>query len=68
MYYTRNGSDTSCDVPPLSKDGQSKLGSLWGTITEVMMHNTSHTRFKHMKCSKSKTLLHIGVLNSIIEF
>jgi hypothetical protein len=23
MYYTRNGSDTICDVPPLSKDGQS---------------------------------------------
>jgi hypothetical protein len=20
-YYTRNGSDTSCDVPPLSKGG-----------------------------------------------
>jgi hypothetical protein len=23
MYYTRNGSDIICDVPPLSKDGQS---------------------------------------------
>jgi hypothetical protein len=53
MYYTHNGSDTICDVPPLSKDGQSYLGLLWGVITEVMTHNTSHTRMKHMKCSES---------------
>jgi hypothetical protein len=41
------------DVPPLSKDGQSKLRSLRGVITEVMMHNISHTRIKYMKCSES---------------
>jgi hypothetical protein len=35
------------DVPLLSKDGQSWPGSLRGAITEVMPHNTSHTRFKH---------------------
>jgi hypothetical protein len=53
MYYTRNGSDTICDVPPLSKDGQFKPGSLRGVITEVMMHNTLHTRIRHMKCFQS---------------
>jgi hypothetical protein len=53
MYYTNNGSDTICDVPPLSKDGQSKSGSLRGVITEVMMRNTSHTRIRHMKFSQS---------------
>jgi hypothetical protein len=50
------GSDNQrpwCGVPPLSKDGQSSLGSLRGAITEVMTHNTSHTRFKHMKCYES---------------
>jgi hypothetical protein len=45
--------DINCDVPPLSKDGQSKPGLLWGAITEVMTHNTSHTRIKYMKCSES---------------
>jgi hypothetical protein len=42
-----------CGIPPLSKDGQFYPGSLRGAITEVMSHNTSHTRFKHMKCSES---------------
>jgi hypothetical protein len=41
------------DVPPLNKDGQSQPELLWGAITEVMTHNTSHTRIKHMKCSES---------------
>jgi hypothetical protein len=54
IYYTRNGSDTICDVPPLSKDGSSSLGSLQGVITKVMMHNTSHTRIKHMNALKVK--------------
>jgi hypothetical protein len=53
MYYTHNGSDTICDVPPLSEDGQSKPRSLWAVITEVMTHNTSHTRRLQMKCSES---------------
>jgi hypothetical protein len=26
---------------------------IMGAISEVMMHNTSHIRFKHMKCSES---------------
>jgi hypothetical protein len=47
----------SCDVPPLNKDGQSKPGSLWGAITEIMTHNTSHTRRLQIKCSESETLL-----------
>jgi hypothetical protein len=34
----------SCDVPPLSKDSQSSPGSLRSAITDVMTHNTSHTR------------------------
>jgi hypothetical protein len=50
-----------CDVPPLSKDGQSLPGSLWSAITEVMMHNTSHIRIRHMKCSQSKTLLQFKI-------
>jgi hypothetical protein len=41
------------DVPPLRKDGQSYPGSLQGTNTEVITHNTSHTRIKQMKCSES---------------
>jgi hypothetical protein len=53
MYYTRNDSDTSYDVPPLNNDGRSKPGSLRGVITEVMMYNTSHIRIKYMKYSKS---------------
>jgi hypothetical protein len=36
--------EQGCDVPPLSKNGQSKPELLWGVITEVMMHNISHTR------------------------
>jgi hypothetical protein len=44
MYYTRNSSDTICDVSPLNKDGQLKSGSLRGAITKVMTYNTSHTR------------------------
>jgi hypothetical protein len=43
----------ACDVPPISKDGKSKPGSLRGIITEVITHNTSHTRIKHMKYSES---------------
>jgi hypothetical protein len=54
MYYTHNDSDTICDIPPLNKDGQSQSESLRGVITEVMMHNTSCTRIKHMKCSEIK--------------
>jgi hypothetical protein len=42
-----------CDIPPLNKDAQSQPGSLRGAITEVMTHNTSHTRIKHIKCSES---------------
>jgi hypothetical protein len=42
-----------CDVPPSSNDGQSKLGSLRDVIIEVMMHNTSHTRIRPIKCSES---------------
>jgi hypothetical protein len=42
-----------CDVSPLNKDDRSKLGLLRGAITEVMTHNTSHTRFKYIKCSES---------------
>jgi hypothetical protein len=42
-----------CDIPPLSKDGPSYPRSLRGPITEVMIHNTSHTRIKHMKCYES---------------
>jgi hypothetical protein len=42
-----------CDVPTLKKDGWSKPELLWGVITEVMTHNTSHIRIKHMKCSES---------------
>jgi hypothetical protein len=34
----------ACDIPPLSMGGQSSPGSLRGAITEVMTHNTSHTR------------------------
>jgi hypothetical protein len=49
--------DGSCDVPSLSKVGQSYPRSLWGVITEVMTHNMSHIRFKHMKCFESWTLL-----------
>jgi hypothetical protein len=45
--------EAPCDIPPLSKDDQSKPGSLRGVITEVMTHNTIHTRIKHMKCSES---------------
>jgi hypothetical protein len=44
---------TLCDVPPLAKNVQFKLGSLWGAVTEVMMHNISHTRIKHIKHSES---------------
>jgi hypothetical protein len=50
-------STAACDIPPLSKDGQSSPGSLRGVIIEVMTHNTSHTWFKYIKCSKSQTLL-----------
>jgi hypothetical protein len=53
MYYTRNGSDTIYDVSRLSKDGQSQSGSLRDVITEVIKHNTSYIRIKHMKCSES---------------
>jgi hypothetical protein len=49
MYYIRNDSDTICDIPPLSKDGQSEPGSLRGAITIVMTHITSHTRIKQKK-------------------
>jgi hypothetical protein len=41
------------DVPALKKDKESKPGSLRGVITKVMMHNTSHTRIRHMKCFES---------------
>jgi hypothetical protein len=34
------GSDTSCDIPPPSKDGQSKPGSIRGANTEALTHNT----------------------------
>jgi hypothetical protein len=50
MYYTRNDSDTSCDVAPLSKDGKSQPELLRDDINKVMMHNTSHTTIEHMKC------------------
>jgi hypothetical protein len=50
---SHDGGSMWCDVPPLSKDGQSQQGLLWGIITEVMTHNTSRTRIKHMKCSES---------------
>jgi hypothetical protein len=53
MYYIRNDSDTICDIPPLSKDGQSEPGSLRGAITIVMTHITSHTRIKQKKYFKS---------------
>jgi hypothetical protein len=32
---------------------------LWGVITEVTTHNTSHTRIKQMKYSKNLTLLQL---------
>jgi hypothetical protein len=41
------------DVPTLKKDSSSLSESLQGAIIEVMTHNTSHTRIKHMKCSES---------------
>jgi hypothetical protein len=44
--------DINCDVPSLSKDNQSQPGSLRGVITDVITHNTSHTRIKHMKFFK----------------
>jgi hypothetical protein len=44
---------TLFDVPPLCKDSQFSPGSLQGATTKVMTRNTSHTRIKHMKCSKS---------------
>jgi hypothetical protein len=53
MYYTRNGSDTIYDVSRLSKDGQSQSGSLRSVITKVITRNTSYTRIKYIKCSKS---------------
>jgi hypothetical protein len=56
------------DVPPLCKDSQSSPGSLRGATTEVMMHNTSHMRIKHMKCSESKTLLQYEFFKSITTF
>jgi hypothetical protein len=34
------GSDTSCDIPPLSRDGQSEPGSIRGATTEALTHNT----------------------------
>jgi hypothetical protein len=37
---------------------KNQIWELRGAITEVMMHNTSHKRIKHMKCSKSQTLLY----------
>jgi hypothetical protein len=43
----------TCDVPPLSKDAHFKSGLLRCVITEVMMHNISHTRIKYMKCFES---------------
>jgi hypothetical protein len=48
-YNYRRG----CDACTLKKDGSSKSGSLWGTITEVMTYNTSHTRIRQVKCSES---------------
>jgi hypothetical protein len=41
------------DIPPLSKDGQSQPRSLRGVITEVITHNTSHTKINPKKCSES---------------
>jgi hypothetical protein len=41
---SRGETSSRCDVQPLSKDGQSLPRSLRSAITEVMMHNTSHTR------------------------
>jgi hypothetical protein len=29
-----------CDIPPLSKGGQSEPGSIWGANTEALTHNT----------------------------
>jgi hypothetical protein len=52
MYYTHNGSDIICDVPPLRKGWSVVTRIITGVITEVMTHNTSHTRIKYMKCSK----------------
>jgi hypothetical protein len=43
----------NCDVPPLSKDGQYEPELLQGAITEVMTHNTSHTKIKQKKCYES---------------
>jgi hypothetical protein len=34
------GSDTSYDIPPLSKGSQSKSGSIRGANTEALTHNT----------------------------
>jgi hypothetical protein len=45
------GSDTSCDIAPLSKGGKSKPGSTRGANTEALMHNT------HMH-GPNKELLH----------
>jgi hypothetical protein len=44
LFEICDNKEGSCDVPALKKDGWSKSGSLRGTITEVMMHNTSHMR------------------------
>jgi hypothetical protein len=38
-----------CDILPLKRMVSLNQDSLRGAITEVMIHNTSHTRIKHMK-------------------
>jgi hypothetical protein len=43
----------SCDIPVFKKYGQSNLELLRDVITELMMHNISHIRIKHIKCSES---------------
>jgi hypothetical protein len=56
-----SGQGRDCDVPPLSKDGKSKIGLLRGVIIEVMMHNTSHTRIKHMNALKFKLYYNLSL-------
>jgi hypothetical protein len=43
--------DGLCDIPPLSKGGQSKPGSIRGANTEALTHNT-------YICGPNKELLH----------
>jgi hypothetical protein len=61
------GSDTSCDVPPLSKDGQSQPGSIRGANTKALTHNTHiHDPNKELLYEFLSYKRYIG--NKVFEF